>query len=105
MSEKDRKPRFQRGGRPFDKGRTAARRPIWQDRDHDGPAVLYGWHAVSMALQNPKRRFRKLLLTENAARRLADENIPTPISPEIVRPNEIDGLLTPDAVHQGLLAE
>ena len=58
-----------------------------------------------MALQNPKRRFRKLLLTENAARRLAEEEIPTRISPDIVRPNEIDRLLTPDAVHQGLLAE
>jgi 23S rRNA (guanosine2251-2'-O)-methyltransferase len=58
-----------------------------------------------MALQNRQRRFRKLLLTENAARRLTEENIPTPISPEIVRPNEIDRLLTPDAVHQGLLAE
>jgi len=106
MSDRDRKGGFQRrGGRPFDKARPGARRPIWQDRNHDGPAVLYGWHTVSMALQNPQRRFRKLLLTENAARRLADENIPTPISPEIVRPNEIDGLLTPDAVHQGLLAE
>jgi 23S rRNA (guanosine2251-2'-O)-methyltransferase len=58
-----------------------------------------------MALQNPERRFRKLTLTENAARRLADENIETPISPEIVRPQEIDRLVSPDAVHQGLLAE
>src|SRR6185312_1929491 len=105
MSEKDRKPRFQRGGRPFDKGRTAARRLIWQDRDHDGPAVLYGWHTVTMALQNPKRRIRKLILTENAARRLAEENIASRVTPEIVRPNEIDRLLTADAVHQGLLAE
>jgi 23S rRNA (guanosine2251-2'-O)-methyltransferase len=67
--------------------------------------ILYGWHSVSLALANPKRRFRKLLLTENAARRLAEENIPTRITPEIVRPNEIDRLLSPDAVHQGLYAE
>jgi 23S rRNA (guanosine2251-2'-O)-methyltransferase len=106
MSNRDRKAGFQRrGGRPFEKGRSGERRSIWQDRDHDGPPVLYGWHTVTMALQNPKRRFKKLLLTENAARRLADEKIPTPIPPEIVRPNEIDRLLTPDAVHQGLLAE
>src|SRR5215813_13944708 len=106
MSDRDRKPRFQRGGgKPFDKGRPAGRRLIWQDRDHDGPAVLYGWHTVTMALQNPQRRIKKLLLTENAARRLAEENIPTRITPEIVRPNEIDRLLMPDAVHQGLLAE
>ena len=105
MSDRDRKPPFRRTGKPFDKGRPASRRPIWQDRDHDGPAVLYGWHTVTMALQNKQRRIKKLVLTENAARRLAEENIPTRIPPEIVRPNEIDRLLTPDAVHQGLLAE
>jgi 23S rRNA (guanosine2251-2'-O)-methyltransferase len=58
-----------------------------------------------MALQNPQRQIRKLTLTENAARRLADENIDTRIAPEIVRPQDIDRLLSPDAVHQGLLAE
>jgi 23S rRNA (guanosine2251-2'-O)-methyltransferase len=58
-----------------------------------------------MALQNPARQIRKLTLTENAARRLADENIETRIAPEIVRPQDIDRLLSPDAVHQGLLAE
>src|ERR1700748_1740280 len=108
MSDRDRKPPFRRGGgKPFDKARAGGggRRPIWQDRDHDGPAVLYGWHTVTMALQNQQRRFKKLILTENAARRLADENIATRVTPEIVRPNEIDRLLTPDAVHQGLLAE
>ena len=106
MTDRDRKPRFdRRGSKPFDKGRPGGRRPIWQDRDHDGPAVLYGWHTVTMALLNPTRRFKKLLLTENAARRLTEENIPTRITPEIVRPNDIDRLLTPDSVHQGLLAE
>jgi len=58
-----------------------------------------------MALANPQRQIRKLTLTENAARRLADENIETRITPEIVRPQEIDRLLSPDSVHQGLLAE
>jgi 23S rRNA (guanosine2251-2'-O)-methyltransferase len=58
-----------------------------------------------MALANPERRIRKLTLTENAARRLAEENIATRVAPEIVRPQEIDRLLSPDAVHQGLLAE
>ena len=71
----------------------------------EGTVILYGWHTVAMALQNPKRRFRKLILTENAARRLSEEGIKTRIAPEIVRPNEIDRLLTPDAVHQGLFAE
>ena len=58
-----------------------------------------------MALANPQRRIRKLTLTENAARRLTEENIETRVTPEIVRPQEIDRLLSPDAVHQGLLAE
>ncbi len=71
----------------------------------DGPAILYGWHTVSAALANPGRRIRKLLLTENAARRLGEENIDTRVTPEIVRPQLIDQRLGPDAVHQGMLAE
>ena len=109
MSDHDRKPPFRRGGRPFSKGGANAgapgRKPAWRDRDSDGPAILYGWHTVTLALANPARRIRKLLLTENAARRLADENIDTRIAPEIVRPSQIDQMLGPDAVHQGLLAE
>src|SRR4029079_7004917 len=67
--------------------------------------ILYGWHTVTMALQNPKRRIRRLFLTENAARRLMEENIDTRVQPEILRPNQIDQRVGPDAVHQGLLAE
>ena len=108
MSDRDRKPPFRRGGgKPFEKGRKPAGRPVWRDRDAspDGPVILYGWHTVAAALANPQRSIRKLFLTENAARRLADENIATPVTPEIVRPNAIDQRLGPDAVHQGLLAE
>ncbi|WFU44125.1 23S rRNA (guanosine(2251)-2'-O)-methyltransferase RlmB [Bradyrhizobium sp. CB82] len=95
------------GAKPFNKGPKSVSRTSWRDRDShpDGPVILYGWHTVTMALQNPERRIRKLTLTENAARRLAEENIETRIAPEIVRPQEIDRLLSPDAVHQGLLAE
>jgi 23S rRNA (guanosine2251-2'-O)-methyltransferase len=60
---------------------------------------------VSLALANPNRQIRKLYLTENAARRLADEKIETRVAPEMVRPDDIDRRLGPDAVHQGLLAE
>lgn len=107
---KDRKftPRRPHGGpKPFNKLGKSAGRPARRDRDSgpDGPVILYGWHTVSMALANPERQIRKLTLTENAARRLADENIETRVTPEIVRPQEIDRLLSPDAVHQGLLAE
>ncbi len=107
MSDRDRKPPFRRGGgKPFEKGRPGPR-PAWRGREAsaDGPVILYGWHTVTMALANPRRRFRKLLLTENATRRLNEENIRTRIEPEIVRPGDIDRLLGPDAVHQGLYAE
>jgi 23S rRNA (guanosine2251-2'-O)-methyltransferase len=108
MSDRDRKPPFRRkGAKPFEKGRKSAGRPVWRgrDSDSDGPVILYGWHTVSAALGNPERRIRKLFVTENAARRLAEEGIDTRVSPEIVRPNTIDQRLGPDAVHQGLLAE
>src|SRR5436189_4493086 len=108
MSDRDRKPPFRRsGGKPFKKGRKSPGRPAWRDREAspDGPAILYGWHTVAAALANPERHIRKLLVTENAARRLADETIDTRVTPEIVRPNLIDQRLGPDAVHQGLLAE
>ena len=108
MTDRDRKPRFQRGGgKTADKGRETGRRPPWRDRDAgpDGPVILYGWHTVAAALANPQRQIRRIWLTENAARRLADDNIDTRVPPEIVRPSLIDARLGPDAVHQGLLAE
>jgi 23S rRNA (guanosine2251-2'-O)-methyltransferase len=70
-----------------------------------GPAVLYGWHTVTAALNNPARHIRKLLVTENALRRLTEEGIKLPLEPELVRPDALAARLTPDAVHQGLLAE
>jgi 23S rRNA (guanosine2251-2'-O)-methyltransferase len=90
-------------------GRNTPRRP----RTHGsgkfaaagGPAVLYGWHTVTAALTNPARRVRRLLLTENAARRLSEASISPPVTPEIVRPEAIARLLSADAVHQGLYAE
>src|SRR6202035_499855 len=85
MNNRDRKPPFRRGG---GKGRPSAPRPAWRDRvpAPDGPFVLYGWHTVTMALANPERQIRRLLLTETAARRLEQQNIATRFTPEIVRP-------------------
>jgi 23S rRNA (guanosine2251-2'-O)-methyltransferase len=108
MTDRDRKQPFRRGGgKGTDKGRQSGRRRPWRDRDAgpDDAVILYGWHTVVAALANPQRRIRKLWLSENAARRLADENIDTRVTPEIVRPGLIDQRLGPDAVHQGLLAE
>src|SRR3954465_6755474 len=107
MSDRDRKQPFRRGGgKGSDKARDSGRRPAWRggDASPDAPAILYGWHTVAAALGNPERRIRKLWLSENAARRLAEENIDTRVTPEIVRPSVIDQRLGPDAVHQGLLA-
>jgi 23S rRNA (guanosine2251-2'-O)-methyltransferase len=71
----------------------------------DDTAVLYGWHSVTAALANPERRVRKLLVTENAARRLSDDKVPHRASPEVVRPDAIAARLPPDAVHQGIYLE
>src|SRR3954453_22211059 len=107
MSDRDRKPPFRRGGgKPFEKGRKFARPPGRRERDSspDGPVILYGWATVSAALANPERQIRKLFLTENAAKRLADENIDTRVPPESVRPNAIDQRLGPRPVPPGVLA-
>ncbi|MFG1422816.1 23S rRNA (guanosine(2251)-2'-O)-methyltransferase RlmB [Roseixanthobacter liquoris] len=92
------------GKRPFPprRPRSGGPPPKWEG-DED-VALLYGWHTVTEALANPKRRFRKILATENAINRLAEEGFKLPIAPDMVRPGDIDKLLGPDAVHQGLLA-
>src|ERR1700676_4794547 len=104
MSDRDRKPPFRRGpGKAAESGRRPPSRG--REASPDGPAILYGWHTVAAALANPQRHIRKLLLTENAARRASGEKIHNPVTAEIVRPSLIDQRLGPDAVHQGLLAE
>ncbi len=92
--------------------RPKARRSERRGRDRGalprGPSdqvVLYGWHTVTAALANPQRRIRRLLATENALRRLADDGIDVPVAPEVLRPDALAARLTPDAVHQGLIAE
>ncbi|ONG50604.1 23S rRNA (guanosine(2251)-2'-O)-methyltransferase RlmB [Pseudoroseomonas deserti] len=69
---------------------------------------LYGLHAVAAALANPRRRFKRLLLTTEAEAALA-EKLPKPwkLQAERVERARFQTFLTEDAVHQGaaLLAE
>jgi 23S rRNA (guanosine2251-2'-O)-methyltransferase len=97
--------------RPFgDKpshGSGKAQAAPWRGRprDRDGATVLYGWHTVKAALENPQRRFHRLLATENAVRRLTEDRVTFPIAPALVRPEEIMAIAGATAVHQGLYAE
>jgi 23S rRNA (guanosine2251-2'-O)-methyltransferase len=95
----------QHGPRPSRGGKPAFRQSSSRHAEAGGPAILYGWHTVIAALENPARRFHRLVLTENATRRLADLGVALPVPPEVVRPEKIDALVGPDAVHQGFYAE
>jgi 23S rRNA (guanosine2251-2'-O)-methyltransferase len=102
--------RRQRSRHPDQDGSPRVDRLRAQHRDSSGQpggggTILYGWHTVTAALQNPTRRIRRLLATENAVRRLAQEAIASPVEPELVRPDAIARRVGPDAVHNGLLAE
>jgi 23S rRNA (guanosine2251-2'-O)-methyltransferase len=89
------------------KGRQPAhspksRRHSTTDRER---VLLYGWHPVKAALENPNRRIRKLIVTENALRRLKEGATGLPVEPQIVPPDAFSAYVPPDAVHQGVLAE
>ena len=68
---------------------------------------IYGRHAVAAALANPKRRVRRLVATKNAADWLGDCACLSALGEkyESLKPDAIDKLLPPGAVHQGLAAE
>ncbi|HVY52104.1 MAG TPA: 23S rRNA (guanosine(2251)-2'-O)-methyltransferase RlmB [Devosia sp.] len=71
----------------------------------DGPVRLYGIHAVEAALKNPARQLRRLLLTDNAERRLTAAIAARAVKPQRAAPRDLDRLLGPDTVHQGVLLE
>jgi 23S rRNA (guanosine2251-2'-O)-methyltransferase len=81
------------------KPRHASRRP---DTER---ILLFGVHAVEAALANPKRNVVRLLATENAAHRLAPQLLKRGLTPEEASPRDLDRLLGPDAVHQGVALE
>ncbi|MGE0252108.1 MAG: 23S rRNA (guanosine(2251)-2'-O)-methyltransferase RlmB [Dongiaceae bacterium] len=68
--------------------------------DHD--YWLYGKHAVLAALQNPERKLRRLVLTEETRNEI---DLPAAaLKPEILDRRAMDELL-PGAVHQGIAAK
>lgn len=93
------RPRLNRGG-----FLRASHSPSDADGE-DGPIQLYGIHAVEAALRNPDRRVRRLLMTDNAGRRLAEALAAHGLAHESVTPRDLDKLLGADAVHQGVMLE
>ncbi len=74
-------------------GRAAPRGSVW----------LHGIHAVAAALQNPARRLKRLVLTEEAEAALAARvGQPWPLVPERMDRTRLDALLGRDTVHQGV---
>ncbi|MBW6420307.1 RNA methyltransferase [Rhizobium sp. XQZ8] len=67
---------------------------------------LYGLHTVRAAIDNPERRLVKLSVTQNAFARLdigEAEALKFPV--EFVAPQDIDNVLGPEAIHQGVMLE
>jgi 23S rRNA (guanosine2251-2'-O)-methyltransferase len=66
---------------------------------------LFGLHAVRDALLNPARRRRVLVVTPNAADRLAGAIAASGLDPRVVDPRRFDAPLDPASVHQGAALE
>lgn len=72
----------------------------------DGLVRLYGLHTVRAALDNPRRKIRKMLVSRNALERLEIADLGAlPFETEMVEPKDIDKITGSEAVHQGVLIE
>ncbi|MDR5651557.1 23S rRNA (guanosine(2251)-2'-O)-methyltransferase RlmB [Ruixingdingia sedimenti] len=75
--------------------RTAAAETVW----------LFGLHAVRDALLNPARVRLRLIVTRNAADKLADAIAAAGIAPEIADARRFTAPIDPESVHQGAALE
>lgn len=66
---------------------------------------LFGLHAVRDALMNPRREKLRLLVTKNAADKLAEAIAASGIEPEMQDARVFSAPLAPDSVHQGAALE
>lgn len=80
-----------KGGRKTPAGRRPAAETV----------TIWGLHAVSAALANPRRAVLSLRATENAARRLAHLLADRDVAVGIVDPRTLGAGLPPETVHQG----
>ena len=65
---------------------------------------LYGYHAVTAALQNPDRTVYRLLLSRETAAELPKKLIPASLNYETAGKTDFEALLPKGAVHQGIAA-
>ena len=66
---------------------------------------LFGLHAVRDALENPRRAKLRLIVTRNAADKLAGAIAASGMAPEIADPRKFPAPLDPGSVHQGAALE
>jgi 23S rRNA (guanosine2251-2'-O)-methyltransferase len=66
---------------------------------------LFGLHAVRDALVNPRRNGRRLIVTPNAAAKLAGAIAASGLTPETADPRRFPAPLDPQSVHQGAALE
>ena len=93
------------GAKPSRHHRPPRFAPRSPDERRGDALWLYGIHAVSAALLNPRRAIKRILATRNALARLAELGIALPTAPEETTPRDLDRILGPSAVHQGVAAE
>lgn len=109
MQNDNRPPRKSWDKRPFSRGKPAFRsRPpasVPRGLVDDGIVRIFGSHAVEAALNNPLRTVIRLLATENAQRRLEAVIAAKGVLIDPATPGDLDNLLGPETVHQGLMLE